>query len=624
MPRPLSLLILSAVCATPAAGQDDPVAALPGSAVERITADVRTLASDAFQGRGPGTEGIDLAADHIRGVFRDAGLESGVADGSYFQPFSFALGSDFDPAGTRLHLFGSDGAKRELTVGEQFRPLTYGGGGAVGAELVFAGYGISAPDLGYDDYAGLDVAGKVAVILRREPRRADPESPFNGDRTSRFSYIRTKLAAAQAAGAGAVLLVNDRDTVAEEGDVLSDAGAFGSSAFQLPFGQITRGLADELLAARPLTGPDGETLATLDAVEESIDSRLSPVGGPLAFTADLAFAFTTRDAAVKNVAGVVEGAGPLAGETVVFGAHYDHLGFGGVGSRAPGSNEVHNGADDNASGTSLLLELARRYGARAAAGDRPARRLVFVAFSGEERGLLGSKHYVNEEPLFPLASTRAMLNFDMVGRSGENAFQLHGIGSSEAFPALVDAAAADSVVVVDRVDGVLSASDHWDFVLQEIPSFHFFTGLTPQYHSPSDDVATLNLQGIADLADFAERLADPIIAGTDPLPFTRPPMARLDGRKAAAGRPVLGIVPADVAAEGGGVRVDAVAEGGPAAAAGVAAGDAVTAVKNVPVADLVGLTATMNGLKAGQTVPVTVRRADGAVEVLTVTLGAGD
>ena len=620
--RPLPFLLLLAAAA-PASGQSDPVAVLPGSAVERITADLRRLASEEFQGRGPGTEGIDLAADYIRDGFREAGLTSGTADGSYFQPFSISMGSDVDAAATRLVLYGSDGGKRPLTLGSEFQPLTYGGGGAVGAELVFAGYGITAPDLGYDDYAGLDVTGKVAVVLRREPRRDDPESPFNGAKTSRFSYIRSKLQAARDAGAGALLLVNDRDTVAADGDVLSDPGAFGGTAFELPFGQITRALADELLAARPLKTTSGLELDSLDAVEKTIDAALAPVGGPLAFTADLDLQFERRETGLKNVVGVIEGDGPRAGETVVFGAHYDHLGFGGRGSRSPGSNEVHNGADDNASGTSLLMELARRYGASANDGIKPARRLVFIAFSGEERGLLGSKHYVNEAPLFPLDSTRAMLNFDMVGRSGENAFQLHGMSSSPAFPALVDAAAANANVVVDRVDGVLAASDHWDFVQKSIPSFHFFTGLTPQYHSPTDDVETLNIPGIADIADFAERLADPIIAGTDPLPFVKPPMSRLDGRSAASGRPVLGIVPADLPAEGGGVTVDGLQPDGPAAAAGLKDGDVVTAVKGVPVADLVGLTATMNELKAGQTVPVTVRRAGGDEETLTVTLGAG-
>ena len=618
-----SLLFLALV-AVPGWSQDDPVAALPGTAVERITADLRALASEEFQGRGPGTEGIDLAADHIRGVFENAGLTSGVEDGSYFQPFSISMGSDVDAAASRLVLYGPDGGTRPLTLGEEYRPLTYGGDGAVGAELVFAGYGITAPDLGYDSYAGLDVTGKIAVVLRREPRRDDPESPFNGAKTSRFSYIRSKLAAAQNAGAGAVLLVNDRDTVAADGDELAAAGAFGGSAFELPFGQVTRGLVDQLLATRPLKTKSGLELDSLDGVEKTIDAALAPVGGPLAYTADLAFAFERREQGVKNVVGVIEGDGPLADETVVFGAHYDHLGFGGRGSRAPGSNEVHNGADDNASGTSLLLELARRYGARAAAGEKPARRLVFIAFSAEERGLLGSKHYVDEEPLFPLDSTRAMLNFDMVGRSGENAFQLHGMSSSPAFPALVDAAAAGTPVVVDRVDGVLAASDHWDFIQAEIPAFHFFTGLTPQYHSPADDVETLNIPGIADIADFAEKLADPIIAGEEPLAFVKPPMSRLDGRKAASGRPILGVVPADLPAEGGGVRIDQLQPDGPAAAAGLEAGDAVIAVKGVPVADLVGLTATMDGLKAGQTVPVTVRRADGSEETVTVTLGAGE
>ena len=616
---PLALLF----ALPPAFAQDDPVAALPGTAAERITADLQVLASDAFEGRGPGTEGIDRAADYIRDGFAGAGLKGAMPDGGFFQPFEITLGSRVDPANCRLVLTGPDGGSRPLTLGGEYQPLAYGGEGAVGAELVFAGFGITAPEVGYDDFAGLDVAGKIAVVLRREPRQTDPESPFNGAKTSRYSYIRTKLKAAQDAGAGAVLLVNDAATVAAEGDELSDARAFGGPSFDVPFGQITRALADQLLAARPLTTRAGLELTTLDAVENEIDAALAPVGGPLAFTGDLKFAFETEAAPVKNVVAVLEGSGPHADETVVLGAHYDHLGFGGRGSRAPGSNEVHNGADDNASGTSLLMELARRYGARAEAGDPPARRMVFIAFSGEERGLLGSKHYVNEDPLFPLETTRAMLNFDMVGRSGENAFQLHGISSSPAFPALVNAAAARSEVVVDRVDGVLNASDHWDFVQKNIPSFHFFTGLTPQYHSPTDDVETLNIRGIADIADFAERLADPIIAGDEPLAFVEPPMARLDGRAAAAGRPVLGVLPADVTPEGGGVTADEVVADGPAEKAGLKAGDVVTAVKGVPVADLVGLTAALNELKVGQTVPVDIRREDGSETTVNVTLGAG-
>ena len=625
------VLLLSLFLANPAAAQSDPVAALPGTAVERIAADLRRLASDDFEGRGIETEGIKRAADLIRRQMIDSGLTGAATDGGYFQPFEITLGSAPDAGETRMTLIGPDGGERTLTAGEQFQALAYGAGGAVNAELVFAGYGITAPGIhgngvGYDDFAGLDVKGKIAVVLRREPRQTDPESPFAGTKTSRHAYIRSKLKAAQDAGAAAVLLVNDSRTVADEangGDVLSDPNAFGGPSFDLPFGQITRALADELLSANPLTTRSGLQFASLDAVEQGIDAALAPIGGPLGYAADLAFTFEPKVANVYNVAGVLEGAGPFADETVVLGAHYDHLGFGGVGSRSPGSNAVHNGADDNASGTALLLELVRRYGARAEAGDRPARRMVFVAFSGEERGLLGSKHYVQEEPLFPLDATRAMVNFDMVGRYGDNAFQLHGLSSSPAFPALVDDAALKTGVVVDRVDGVLAASDHWDFIQKGIPAFHFFTGLTPQYHKPEDDVATLNLQGVADLAGFAELLTDAIVAGNEPLEFTDPPMSRIDGRKQAKGRPVLGVLPADLPAAGGGVTVDQVAPAGPAAAAGLKAGDVIKAVAGVPVADTVGLSATLGDAKPGQTVAVRIDRGGTALG-LTVTLGAAE
>ncbi|MFH5806598.1 M28 family peptidase [Alienimonas sp. DA493] len=610
-------------CIAPAWGQDDPVAALPGTAVERITADLRKLASDEFEGRGPETEGLKKAADLIRAQMQASGLSGAATDGGYFQPFDITVGSAPEAEETSVTLVGPEGGERELTIGEQIQPLAYGAGGSVQADLVFAGYGITAPDLGYDDFAGLDVKDKIAVVLRREPRQDDAESPFDGTATSRFAYIRSKVQAAQDAGAAAVLLINDSKTVAEEGDVLSAPDAFGGPAFDLPFGQITRQLADQLLAAHPIESKAGLKFHSTDALEKGIDAALAPIGGPMGYSADLNFKFEPKLANVYNVVGVLEGEGPHADETVVLGAHYDHLGYGGTGSRSPGSNAVHNGADDNGSGTSLLLELIRRYGARAAAGDKPPRRMVFIAFSGEERGLLGSIHYVTKEPLFPLETTRAMLNFDMVGRYGDNAFQLHGMSSSPQFPPLVDAAAARTGVIVDRVDGVLAASDHWDFIKKEIPAFHFFTGLHPQYHKPEDDVETVNLKGVAELADFAEVLTDGILTGGEPLEFTEPPMSRLDGRKQAEGRPVLGVVPKDLPAAVGGVEIDQLVPDGPAVKAGFRVGDVVTAVAGTPVADLVGLSAALDEAKVGQTVEVTVDR-DGQSETLTVTLGPAE
>ncbi|NNJ27426.1 hypothetical protein LzC2_35290 [Planctomycetes bacterium LzC2] len=620
---PLALLLCAAPYASPVAAQDDPVAALPGTATERITADLRKLASEEFEGRGPETEGLKKAADLIRAQMKASGLSGAATDGGYFQPFDITLGTAPEPGETTATLTPPSGAARSLVIGEEIQPLAYGSSGQVEAELVFAGYGITAPKLGYDDFAGLDVRGKIAVVLRREPRQDDAESPFEGTKTSQFAYIRSKLKAAEDAGAAAVLLVNDSKTLAEDGDVLSDAGAFGGPAFKLPFGQITRKLADELLAAHPIESQSGLKFASVEALEKGIDAALAPIGGTMGQTMDLNFKFEPKTADVYNVVGVLEGEGPLADETVVLGAHYDHLGYGGVGSRSPGSNEVHNGADDNGSGTSLLLELIRRYGARAAAGDKPARRMVFIAFSGEERGLLGSVHYVTKEPLFPLETTRAMVNFDMVGRYGDNAFQLHGMSSSPQFPALVDAAAAKTGVLVDRVDGVLAASDHWDFIKVKIPAFHFFTGLHDVYHKPEDDVETVNLKGIAELADFAERLTDSIVDGPDPLEFTEPPMSRIDGRKQKAGRPILGVVPKDLPAQGGGVAIDQLAPDGPAMKAGFRVGDVVTAFAGVPVADAVGLSAALGDAKAGQTVEVTVDR-DGEPQTLTVTLGSAE
>ncbi|MEM9700957.1 MAG: M28 family peptidase, partial [Planctomycetota bacterium] len=588
-------LIASSLWAQDRLAEGDPVAALPGTATERITADLRRLSSDEFEGRGPGTAGLDLAADLIRAQMIESGLSGPASDGDgYFQPFTIRMGSGLDEDSFVARVTGPNGAVRNVILEAEIQPLSYGAGGEVSADVVFAGYGITAPRLGYDDFAGLDVKGKIVLMLRREPRQTDENSPFNGAETSRYAYIRSKLRAAQDAGAAGALLVNDAATVAEEGDGLSAEDAFGGPAFRLPFAQVTRKFADELIAAAPIESDSGQKFDSLDKLEKGIDAELIPIGGSLKTQATLNIRFAPRQQPVKNVVGVLEGEGPFADETIVLGAHYDHLGFGGVGSRSPGSNEVHNGADDNGSGTCLLLEMVRRYGARAKAGDKPARRMVFIAFSAEERGLLGSVHYVTKEPLFPLEQTRAMVNFDMVGRYGDNAFQLHGMASSPQFPALVDAAAAKTGVIVDRTDGVLAASDHWDFIKVGIPAFHFFTGLHEVYHKPEDDLETVNLKGIAELADFAELLTDGVMRGGDELEFTQPPMARLDGRKQAKGRPVLGVYPQEIAAEDGGAVIDEIVDGGPAATAGLRAGDVVKAINGVPIADPAGLSAWLN------------------------------
>ena len=573
----VALLWSSGWLATDLVGADSG-AEKAATSLERVSNEVEFLASDKMEGRGPGTKGLDRAADYIRQEFKRLGLKSGVPDGSYYQPFELVIGQRAIPSATKLVLTGPNGQTKTLELGKDFQATTAGGPGAVGAELVFVGYGISAPAKKYDDYQGLDVAGKVVVMIRREPQQNDPSSVFDGKRNSAYSYIRTKLATAFKNKAAAVLLVNDPATVEREGkDQLAPASGFGRSPRKVPMMHVKQSVVDELLKTAPIKTADGKTLATLKEVADHIDTTLKPVSQRLAgWKADLAMKFKMEKTTVYNVVGILEGKGPQADQDIIVGAHYDHLGFGGFGSRRPGVYAVHNGADDNASGTSAMLELARRL---ASTGEPLGRRIVFIGFSAEERGLIGSRYYV-EHPLFPLEKITAMINFDMIGNMRNNTLLVFGSGTAEGFDPLVDRAAEGTGLTLKKSAGVMAASDHWPFYQKKIPSLHLFSGMTQIYHTPDDDFETLNIEGIVKTIDYTENLIKEFAALPKQSAFTQKGRASMPGRRgptARQGVPNYGFVP-DYSARVNGVKVARVVAGKAAAKAGLKPGDVIVAV----------------------------------------------
>ena len=357
-----------------------------------------------------GTRGIDDAADHIAAVFRELGLKPAEGADGYFEPFTIP-GERRLETGATLSFGLTDGASAGAALGTDFSPLNVGGSAdLVGVPIVFAGYGIAADDEGrriqYDDYEGVDVEGKAVLIFRREPSTSDPKSGFHGEATTTYANFTNKAVEAARRGAKAILMVNDLASAEGGDDLLGFDGTPRGGV--VPFVMISRALADKALAAAEQP--------SLEALQGKIDESLEPQSRVLeGVTLSANYEIDAGPIAVKNVVGVLEGAGPLADETIVVGAHYDHLGSGGFGSLAFGSHEIHNGADDNASGTSLVLELARRLAHRP---EPLPRRVVFMLFSAEERGLLGSEYYV-DHPLYPIDQTAAMVNFDMVGRLNE-------------------------------------------------------------------------------------------------------------------------------------------------------------------------------------------------------------
>ncbi len=595
----------------------------------RLKADVGFLAADAQEGRGPGTRGIEASADYIAAAFKDAGLAPAPGAVGYFQPFSIRGDAKLGEAPT-LAFRGPDG--REIVPEKDaFSPQAIGSGGDLaGLPIVFAGYGISAKDdarkLDYDDYAGVDVKGKAVLIVRREPQLDDENSPFAGKQTTTFATFVHKATNAYQHGAAAVLLVNDLAGLKGNLDqVLRLNGAGSEENSPIPFVMIARAVADKLLEAA------GQP--RLEALEKEIDGDLKPRSRPLeGWTLAGSIKIDRPGLPTRNVVGVLEGAGPQADETIVVGAHYDHLGSGGMtsGSLAPFSRNIHNGADDNASGTAMVMELARRLGKRA---EPLPRRVVFLAFSGEERGLLGSRHYV-AHPLIPLDKTVMMINFDMVGRLNDKSeLTVVGTGSTPGIEEIVDALGSAAGFKIKKVKGMtdgFGGSDHEPFYHKKVPILFPFTGLHGDYHRPSDDTERINFAGMERISDFAELLLLDLARRPVRPAFTKaaesPANPHGSGGAGAAdpGRvgmgAYLGTVP-DYGADDKGVKLSDVRENSPAARGGIRGGDVIVGFAGKPISSIYDYTDSLGRSKPGDQVDVVVKR-DGKEVTLKVTLGS--
>jgi hypothetical protein len=610
-----------AILWTSALGQSRSVADEPqpplSPAEKRLKADVSYLAHDDRDGRGPGTPGIEAAASYIAGMFQGIGLKPAPGADGYFQPFKIN-----GPATIRkpaeLTFFGPEGKTISTSKGD-LTPLALGIGGTIAkAPIVFAGYGITAKDerkhLDYDDYKGLDAKGKVVLVLRREPQQNDEDSSFDGKRSSEYATFRHKATNAFQNGAAALILVNDLAGLNGAEDKLLAFRAAGNEANStLPVIMITRAKADELLAeaGKP----------SLESLEKAIDKDLKPQSFALdSWKADATVDIVREDIQTKNVVGVLEGAGPLADETIVIGAHYDHLGHGGMlsGSLAIFSKDIHNGADDNASGTSMMMEMARRLAKRA---DPLPRRVVFMAFSGEERGLLGSSHYTSS-PLFPLDKTVMMVNFDMVGRlNAKSEVTVYGTGTSPGFDKLVESLGASEGFKIKKISEGFGPSDQQSFYVKDIPVLFIFTGTHSDYHRPSDDTERINFPGMGRIADFGEVLLLDLVRRPERPPLVK--MAMSHGSGSDPGRlsvsAYLGSIP-DYNEDIKGVKLNGVREGSPAEKGGLKKDDVVIRFGGKPIGTIYDYTDSLARYKPGDSVEVVVKR-DGKDVALQVVLG---
>jgi len=513
-----SIVLLSASCggkaavdpASPATGSDPATTAATGLAsitAADLRAHVELLASDDYRGRETLQDGYELAADHLARELESYGLAPMPGVDGFKAPYTlYELG--YDAAGTKLSAGGEP-----LEAGTDFTPFEFSDEGTAEAEVVFAGYGITAPDLSWDDYEDLEVKGKVVLVLRHSPNEDKPN-----EKLQQHALFTTKAMNAQKHGAVGMLLVTDprhhqdgedlrlRSRLMTEKVDLAARGSRseddGKEAASVPFLAMQISQA----AAGVLVEPTGTSLID---IQKSLDDggkasafRIDGVSATMSVTASKEL----RELAPNNVAGFLEGSDPqLKHEWVVIGAHFDHLG-GYVGA----GDTIYNGADDNASGTAGMLELAQAFASRA---DRPKRSILFIGFSGEEKGLLGSRALVDQK-LIPIEKIVFMLNLDMIGRNPDKPVAVVGDGYSRGIKAVVEAANADVQLPIEFGGSDYAGnSDHHPFYSSDVPFLFLFTGLHEDYHQLSDHADKIDFGNMEKIARVAYGTVDVVASG---------------------------------------------------------------------------------------------------------------
>ncbi|MBA2602849.1 MAG: M28 family peptidase [Acidobacteria bacterium] len=514
-----------------------------------LKADLYFLAHDLMEGRLVGTKGYALAAAFVKSRFERLGLLPPDPEGSYFHSFNLAVATLGD--GNRLEVTDGTGLSMRRVSGQDFYPHRFGSSGHAQGEVVFAGFGITAPALSYDDYRGADVSGRFVLVLDHEPRETDPASPFEGVVTAEAAVPFRKALAAQEAGAIGILFVTDLHNHPGELDFPAEARAYWPAAppridrfflasyldrIRIPAAQISPALAVALIRG---------TGRSLDELSRSAETAqgITPIRLPNVQVA-LTQQVIRNVIPDRSVVGLLEGSDPqLKEEVVIIAAHHDHEGTDGT--------QVFNGADDNASGTVAVIGIAEAYALAAQAGRRPRRSILFAVFGSEERGpLLGSWAYT-ERPLWPLDRTLAVLNMDMIGRhmevpagggrrfrglppqsaqSNSNSVNLIGHSRSPALREAVERANSAFRLTLktdldNNVSNLLRRSDQWPFIQRGVPAIWFHTGLHPDYHTPDDRPEKIEYEKMERIVRLVHQVSWDLAQGTSGATSTGGPRA---------------------------------------------------------------------------------------------------
>ena len=580
------------------AGQSAPPGEAPNSASLDTRAIVERLADDELEGRLTGSPGIRMAADYIIEQLEAIGAEPLPGVGGFRQAFSYTAG--VTDTGTTLELTGSELTLRVRSDadGPSVRALSFSGTGAVEGRFVFAGYGLSVPetdDFSYDSYATLDVTDKIVVVFRYFPE--DTEGELRAT-LARYAGLRYKALAARERGAAGLIVVT--------GPRSPNAGRLVPLTFDTAVSDsgIVAGTVDGALGAAIIESA-GESI---EAVQASLDTANPHVTGfDLPLQGSLEVKLEKREATGHNAIGYLPPTGDAAVDEpyVMLGAHYDHLGYGRAGdslARGDEAGQIHNGADDNASGVAAVLAA----GARLAGTDR-SRGIILALWSGEELGLLGSADFVEQAPV-PLDQIAAYLNFDMVGRLRDNTLNLQAVGSSSIWTGLSEELNEPVGLDLTFVADPYLPTDVGSLNAAEVPSLNFFTGSHEDYHRPTDDAGTLNYDGIDRIVELATAVAARLVTRPEAPDFIRVERVQQRGGGATM-RIFTGTIP-DYTQEVEGLSLSGVIGGGPAEAAGLQGGDVVVGLAGQDVTNIYDYMYALDLLKVGEPAEVVFIRDD--------------
>ncbi len=602
-----------------------------GADEQNLRTHVQYLASDKLEGRRTGETGATFAAGYVSNLFANYKLKAGFnalsaqgkSRGNYLQTFPLVTGVEMGSGNTfSIDVSKNGGQKMAFVEETAFKPVGFSPNGEIVARpAVFVGYGIASNELKYDDYANLDVRNKVVVAFDGAPDVENPHSDFN-----RYdAHAKAKIAKDK----GAVgLLIISREAKLETdklAQVKYDA-TLGEAA--LPTLLISRKSGADILNTDETGLSNAEKIAATSK-NLSLNSCLAANSNA---TIDLRVNLIKKTAEAYNIVGILEGNdATLKNEAIVIGAHYDHLGKGGQGSLAPNSTQIHHGADDNASGVSAVLELARQF----AREKKNKRTLIFIAFGGEEEGLLGSQFYVNN-PAFPIAKTVAMINMDMVGRLNESKLTIGGIGTAGNWKSLIENRNLQTVeqtidpkdIAYGKVkrsfnletfqlqlneDG-FGPSDHSSFYAKQIPVLFFFTGTHNDYHKPTDTAEKINYAGLLKITNFVEEIVKSIDTNQTKPTYTVAKSSGMGGGRSGFNIS-LGTVPNYADGAGDGLLLDGVRDDSPAAKAGIRTGDKIIKLAGKEIRNISDYTIILGELKAETEYEIVVKRG---TETLTL------